>query len=170
MNEHCLDRRQFAGSIPALALLISSQMCKPEDSGIPDLRKHKRIGYTPGSDPEAELPAFDWDKSGPLDLITHLQSLAKAGTMSLTVKSLHLRWVVESDVHHLMQRIDDNSSAAEILPAISSRLPTQHSTVSKEVIKLIFGYWTGIFPYDSPSMRLDPDTVIKWYSVWRLAS
>lgn len=164
-----MRRRKFIKSIPLVGYSAAAAGIFAQDSAIPPIRAHKRVGLTTGVSPLAESQGFDWDSSTALDLLAHLEVLAKQGRPSFTVNSLHLRWISEAEVHGLITKVNDKGPAAEVVAVSSSRAIHKPSTVGKEAIRLLLGYWTGIFPYEVPGLTLEAESLIKWYSVWSLA-
>lgn len=164
-----MRRRQFIKSLPVVGCSAVAPGVIAVESAIPPTRGHKRVGFTTGLSPLPETPGFDWDRNTALDLLVHLELLAKEGRSSFTVNSMHLLWVSEAEVHSLIAKVNDKAPAAEVVAVSSSRAVYKPSTVGREAIRLLLGFWTGIFPCEVPGLRVEAESLIKWYEVWRLA-
>ena len=103
----------------------------------------------------------------PKDPLEFLDSLRQAETV-VTVDSRY-NYVRDSDIPKLISLIDSEEKAAPVMLTVSSKIPTEASTVGDQAAYLIVGFWKRFYPSELSFSRMSASKkqeIKQWYRVW----
>lgn len=115
--------------------------------------------------PQISSDGFDWDKSGPLELLGILKDKGHGACPTYVIHGVDNAWVTENDVPQLISLLDSDEPCANVCRTISSFRDCNTSTVGREAAFIIEGFRRGEYPPDLNSGRayLDKEDIKIWW-------
>ena len=90
---------------------------------------------------------FDWQKKGPIDLITHLRAAYKKdGPNLFHVSGYHIGWIRKEDLPQIEAVVHSTDPCLALQDPYSSHLDFKGSTVGAVATELLDSFKSGGFP------------------------
>jgi hypothetical protein len=116
-------------------------------------------------DPKISSDDFDWEQSGPMELLGVLKAKGHGACPTYVIHGVADAWVTENHVSELISLLGSAEPCANVCRTISSFRDCNTSSVGREAAFLIEGFRRGEYPPDLNSGRahFDKDEIISWW-------
>jgi len=122
-----------------------------------------------GKGPEISSDGFEWQTSGPLELLSLLKDKGHGVCPTYMVHGVTGGWVKEEHLAGLISLLGSDEPCANVCRTISSFRDCNTSTVGKEAAYLIEGFRRGEYPPDlnSGRARFNNDEIRRWWQDYK---